>query len=248
MVHVVESDLIHCLEVAPGAQLATCSAPEVVNPNARSEKSGLSGFVQSIISLPVRSPHSMIASCVAAQGVHNTTMSAPRAASELATTSLAHYASRRTSHRAQSGTRPTKRLPTLPGPIMAIFIARAPSFIFRDGRGLGHPHFCTTSHFLRVHFVKALKRTHIVPEPSALNLENLSHVANIVESPLIKEIREGNFAEFGMLTLSLPILGSEPLKPGEIFFSKRCESLQFSVNVALVETPSFTFCYLIVGC
>src|SRR5262249_4534551 len=63
------------------AHAATCSAPEVVWPTARPDRSSLRGLVQSRTTFPVRSPACRTASWVAAHGVANTTTSPCAAAS-----------------------------------------------------------------------------------------------------------------------------------------------------------------------
>src|ERR1700681_511603 len=68
---------------APGAHAATCSAPEVVCPISSAVKSGVSGLVQSMSTLSLRSPHALTASLVPCHGVHSTTTSLAAAAASL---------------------------------------------------------------------------------------------------------------------------------------------------------------------
>src|SRR6516165_9769651 len=63
------------------AHAATCSAPEVVWPTARPDRSSFRGLVQSRMTFPARSPACRTASWVAAHGVANTTTSPCAAAS-----------------------------------------------------------------------------------------------------------------------------------------------------------------------
>src|ERR1022692_3795881 len=57
--------------LAPWAQAATCSAPEVVVPYSRPARLGKSGLVASMSTLPDRSPNPSTTVLAAGQGVAN---------------------------------------------------------------------------------------------------------------------------------------------------------------------------------
>src|SRR5262245_7691199 len=122
--------------LAPGTQAATCSPAEVVCPMTSPERSGWRGFVASTRTLPRREPAAVSASLAAGHGVARTTTSVGATASRTVAARTRPPADRTTSWTLVSiGSRTPKTiscpaeahpwpraLPTLPAPMMAIFM------------------------------------------------------------------------------------------------------------------------------